>query len=236
MGADGPRENADIQRQAGKIIASLGCELSVDLAPGFDRPDAPQPLPLVQIGKPVQRLTLPVTARFEAATIFLHGLMKRQLRRGLVGAGGGGGRPASNGVIEVTFDLLVPGFMERGTLCPMRNGRYFNRQTWERGRNVVRYVPAAHVPALRRSIAGYRRFLKLAEQYAALIVQQTRRRRSRRTTASGRRPWQRPVTSAARAVAVYRFCRHPLPISSSVRPFVSGTKRMTITRTRQKKA
>jgi hypothetical protein len=67
--------------------------------------------------------------------------------------------------------------MERGKLCPMRDGRYFNHQTWEQGRNVVRYVPAAQVPALRRSIAGYQRFLKLAEQYVALIVQQTRQRR-----------------------------------------------------------
>ena len=64
--------------------------------------------------------------------------------------------------------------MERGKLCPMRDGRYFNHQTWERGSNVVRYVPAAQLPALRRSIAGYQRFLKLAEQYVALIVQQTR--------------------------------------------------------------
>ena len=67
--------------------------------------------------------------------------------------------------------------MERGKLCPMRGGRYFNHQTWEQGRNVVRYVPAAQVPALRRSIAGYRRFLKLAEQYVALSVQQTRQGR-----------------------------------------------------------
>ena len=67
--------------------------------------------------------------------------------------------------------------MERGKLCPMRDGRYFNHQTWEQGRNNVRYVPASQAPALRRSIAGYRRFLKLAEQYVALIVQQTRQRR-----------------------------------------------------------
>ena len=69
--------------------------------------------------------------------------------------------------------------MERGKLCPMRGGRYFNHQTWEQGRNVVRYVPAAQVPTLQRGIAGYRRFLKLAELYVALIVQQTRQRRLR---------------------------------------------------------
>jgi len=68
--------------------------------------------------------------------------------------------------------------MERGKLCPMRDGRYFNHQTWEGGRNVVRYVPAAQVPALRRSIAAYQRFVTLVEQYVALIVQKTRQRRS----------------------------------------------------------
>ena len=69
--------------------------------------------------------------------------------------------------------------MERGKLCPMRGGRYFNHQTWEQGRNVVRYVPAAQVPALQRSIADYRRFMKLSEKYVALIVRQTRRRHLR---------------------------------------------------------
>ena len=41
--------------------------------------------------------------------------------------------------------------MERGTLCRMREGRdgpYFNHQTWENGRNVVRYVPREQVAAL----------------------------------------------------------------------------------------
>ena len=69
--------------------------------------------------------------------------------------------------------------MERGKLCPMRGGRYFNHQTWEQGRNVVRYVPAAEVPALQKSITAYRRFMKLAERYVALIVEQTRQRRRR---------------------------------------------------------
>jgi hypothetical protein len=68
--------------------------------------------------------------------------------------------------------------MERGKLCPMRGGRYFNHQTWEQGRNVVRYVPAAEAPALQKSITAYRRFMKLTEQYIALVVQQTRHRRA----------------------------------------------------------
>jgi hypothetical protein len=69
--------------------------------------------------------------------------------------------------------------MERGKLCPMSGGRYFNHQTWEQGRNVVRYVPAAEAPALQKSISACRRFMELAEQYVALIVQQTRQRHRR---------------------------------------------------------
>jgi len=65
--------------------------------------------------------------------------------------------------------------MERGTICPMQGGRFFNHQSWEKGRNVVRYVPAADVPALRKSIQGYKRFMALAQNYADLIVQRTRK-------------------------------------------------------------
>lgn len=68
--------------------------------------------------------------------------------------------------------------MERGTLCRMGTGPYFNHQTWREGRNCVRYVPAAEQVALRKAIAGYRRFLALTQQYADLIVQRTRAERS----------------------------------------------------------
>lgn len=74
--------------------------------------------------------------------------------------------------------------MERGTLCPMRGGRYFNHQTWENGRNVARYVTAVQAPALRKSIAGYQRFLKLTQDYADLIVRKTRQQRSVLTTSA----------------------------------------------------
>jgi len=65
--------------------------------------------------------------------------------------------------------------MERGAISSMRNGRFFNHQSWEKGRNVVRYVPAADVPALRKSLHGYRQFVALAQAYVDLIVQETRR-------------------------------------------------------------
>ena len=64
--------------------------------------------------------------------------------------------------------------MERGTLCKMRAGPYFNHQTWRNGRNQVRYVPTPQLPALRQAIAGYRRFLSLAELYADLIIERSR--------------------------------------------------------------
>jgi hypothetical protein len=68
--------------------------------------------------------------------------------------------------------------MERGTLCRMRSGPYFNHQTWLRGRNLVRYVPKSELAALRTAIAGYRRFLALTQQYADLIIQRSRAERT----------------------------------------------------------
>ena len=64
--------------------------------------------------------------------------------------------------------------MERGKLCPMRGGRYYNHQTWQNGRNVVRYVPAERVSSLRQAIAGYQRYLRLTQAYAEQIIQETR--------------------------------------------------------------
>ena len=67
--------------------------------------------------------------------------------------------------------------MERGTLCRMGTGPYFNHQTWQKGRNCVRYVPATERAVLRDAIAGYRRFLALTQQYADLIIQRSRAER-----------------------------------------------------------
>jgi len=68
--------------------------------------------------------------------------------------------------------------MERGKLCPMRAGAYYNHQTWENGRNVVRYVAKARMPALQNAIAGYRQFLKLTQAYADAIIRRTRQAQS----------------------------------------------------------
>jgi len=65
--------------------------------------------------------------------------------------------------------------MQRGKLCAMRDGRHYNLQSWEGGRNVVRYVPAAEVNAVKKDVAQYKRFMQLAQRYADLVIQDTRK-------------------------------------------------------------
>jgi hypothetical protein len=67
--------------------------------------------------------------------------------------------------------------MERGKLCPMGGGSHYNHQTWQEGRNVVRYVPAKEAALLQEGIDGYHQFMTLVEQYADEVIKQTRRER-----------------------------------------------------------
>ncbi len=67
--------------------------------------------------------------------------------------------------------------MERGKLCQMTGRLHYNHQTWLNGRNEVRYVPKDEVAQLKKDIAGYQLFIKLAEQYADEVIRKTRRRR-----------------------------------------------------------
>jgi hypothetical protein len=67
--------------------------------------------------------------------------------------------------------------MERGKVCQMGERPHYNHQTWQDGRNVVRYVPKDEVAQLKSDIAGYHQFIKLAEQYADEVIRQTRRTR-----------------------------------------------------------
>jgi len=71
--------------------------------------------------------------------------------------------------------------MERGKLCRMGGRPHYNHQTWHNGKNVVRYVPRGAVEELKKDIAGYRLFMKLAEQYADEVIKQTRREREKKT-------------------------------------------------------
>ena len=68
--------------------------------------------------------------------------------------------------------------MDRGTLCRIikKSGKiYYNHQTWLNGHNVVKYVPEQKVETLKTAIDGYRRFIKLIESYADLIIKKTRK-------------------------------------------------------------
>lgn len=69
--------------------------------------------------------------------------------------------------------------MERGKLCPMRDGRYYNHQTWQSGRNVVPYVPADQAPRLQETLATYQRYLELTRVYADLIIRRPRQQRAK---------------------------------------------------------
>jgi hypothetical protein len=73
--------------------------------------------------------------------------------------------------------------MERGKLCRMgasAAGAYYNHQTWEKGRNVVRYVPREQVAHLQTAIAGYQQYLKVTKAYADGIVRLTRQRQAKK--------------------------------------------------------
>jgi len=69
--------------------------------------------------------------------------------------------------------------MERGKLCRMGGRPHYNHQTWQDGRNVVRYVPANETDFLQDAIDGYQRFMELAEQYADEMIKLTRRERKK---------------------------------------------------------
>ncbi len=71
--------------------------------------------------------------------------------------------------------------MERGKLCQMGGRPHYNHQTWRDGKNVVRYVPKGEVEELKKDIAGYQLFAKLAEQYADEVIRMSRREREKKT-------------------------------------------------------
>jgi hypothetical protein len=69
--------------------------------------------------------------------------------------------------------------MERGKVCQMKGRDHFNHQTWQAGRNKVRYVRPDDVPELQRAIDGYERFMNLAGEYADEIIRRSRREREK---------------------------------------------------------
>ena len=64
--------------------------------------------------------------------------------------------------------------MERGKLCRMGERPHYNHQTWQEGRNVVRYITINQADYVQQAIDGYHQFMQLAEQYADEVIKQTR--------------------------------------------------------------
>jgi hypothetical protein len=77
--------------------------------------------------------------------------------------------------------------MERGKLCPMGAGDHFNHQTWEKGRNRVRYVSRERVANLQKAIDGYQQYLKLTQAYADEIIRRTRQAQPARPSRPAKR-------------------------------------------------
>jgi hypothetical protein len=92
---------------------------------------------------------------------------------------------------QILLEIQTIETMERGTLCKIKGGAYFNHQTWREGRNHVRYVAHGAVPALRDAIAGYRRFRRLTEEYAEAII--LRSRAARTASPPSQRPRRRKI-------------------------------------------
>lgn len=68
--------------------------------------------------------------------------------------------------------------MERGTLSKMAGRPQYNHQTWQNGRNCVRYVPTDQVASVQEAIEGYKQFMSLVQQYADIMIAQTRKERN----------------------------------------------------------
>jgi hypothetical protein len=67
--------------------------------------------------------------------------------------------------------------MARGKLSVMRqgpNGPYFKLQSWEKGKNISRYIPASQAPDYQEALRCYQEYQQLIEQYAQQIIDRTR--------------------------------------------------------------
>lgn len=67
--------------------------------------------------------------------------------------------------------------MEHGCLCVIGqgpNGRYYNLNSWEKGKNQCRYLPQDKVPEVQQAIEGYKKYQQLTQQYAQHVIEQTR--------------------------------------------------------------
>jgi len=83
--------------------------------------------------------------------------------------------------------------MERGKVCKMKGREHFNHQTWQNGRNLVRYVPREEIEDLQAAIKGHDRFRQLAQRYADEIIHITRRELARTHPKQRRRTAHTPA-------------------------------------------
>jgi hypothetical protein len=82
---------------------------------------------------------------------------------------------------EILQEMNAITRMERGKLCvqePASGAACFHKlQSWHKGKNQTRYVPAHEVAAIQEALAGHERFQRLAEEFVDLTVAATRRER-----------------------------------------------------------
>lgn len=97
--------------------------------------------------------------------------------------------------------------MERGTICPMAGRPHYNHQTWQDGRNVVRYVRSEDVASLQEAIDGYTLFRKLAEEYADEIIRCTREQRTAATTRNKLRKKKQKLSSQRKSTLPHYYTR-----------------------------
>ena len=67
--------------------------------------------------------------------------------------------------------------MERGKLSVIKEssaGPFYKLQARENGKNVTRYIPREHAPAVQEAINGYQQFQELSDQYAQQVIDKTR--------------------------------------------------------------
>lgn len=80
---------------------------------------------------------------------------------------------------EILHEISTITRMERGKLCAQSQGPdqppFYKLQSWHKGKNQTRYVPAAEVASVQAALAEHERFQELAEEFVELTVQQTRR-------------------------------------------------------------
>lgn len=67
--------------------------------------------------------------------------------------------------------------MERGKVCKLKGRKGYNHQTWQKGRNTVKYIRNEDVDDIEQAIRGYNRFMLLVQKYADEIIKQSRKER-----------------------------------------------------------